>query len=114
MTLNFPACEQKWVRILFTTIPKRWAAKGKSMAGALDVLAWSLLHLALGVHPSTQPDGQSFKEKLRRNLAGTPLPCRGLLAEVRADWRWLKQCLRIPAWSESRGMFPVQGLLGQL
>jgi hypothetical protein len=104
LTFNFPACDQKWVRILFTTIPKRWAAKGKSMAGALHVLAWSLLHLALGVHPSKQPNGQPFKEKFRRKLAGTPLPCRGLLAEVRADWQWLKQCLHIPAWNESRGI----------
>jgi hypothetical protein len=104
LTFNFPACDQKRVRILFTTIPKRWAAKGKSMAGALHVLAWSLLHLALGVHPATQPNGQPFKEKFRRKLAGTPLPCRGPLAEVRADWQWLKQCLHIPAWNEISGI----------
>lgn len=104
LTFNFPACDQKWVRILFTTIPKQWAVKGKSMAGALEVLAWSLLHLALGVHPSTQPNGQPFKEQSRRKLAGTALPCRGLLCEVRADWQWLKQCLHIPAWNESKGI----------
>ena len=65
LTFNFPACDHKWVRIVFTTIPKRWATKGKSMAGALKVLAWSLLHVALGVHPSSQPNGQPF---LRNSL----------------------------------------------
>jgi hypothetical protein len=103
LTFNFPAFDHKWVRILFTTIPTWWAFKGKLMAGALNVLVWSLLHLALGVHPSSQPTGQPFKEQFRIILAGNSLPCRGLLAEVRADWQWLKQCLHIPAWNDRKG-----------
>ena len=95
----------KWLRVLFTCIPKRWAVKQHSMDDILEIFRWSMLHCALGRHPRARHDGSPFlaTEKSRAKKAGMSLP-KAMLLEIRADWAWLKQGLGFPAWNEKSGI----------
>ena len=95
-----------WERVLFAAVPKQFccqcSCKGKHTWDAiLQVFAWSMHCLLLGVHPSLRHDGQPL-DKQRQALASQPLGCKATLLQARGDWPFLKQLFQFPSWNATR------------
>ena len=101
--MNFTAVPDKWrpLRVPLFVIKTRFLQKNVTMDDVFQVLAWSFDALALGCFPRCNHAGQEFSEKFRRKLSGQSLPCRGILTQIRGDWKMLKQMLAFPAHNES-------------
>ena len=109
LTLSFPALpeEHKALRIPLFGLKKHWCATGATMDDVMQVLCWSLEALAVGCWPQTRHDGSPFQKGehfARHTNGGRPLPCKGLLVEIRGDWKMLKDIFRLPQHNENRGM----------
>ena len=107
-SMNFPAAvgPAKAVRVPLTAVPKHMLAKGDdgTFQAICSILLWSFRHLALGIWPRRQHDGSPWPEGSPfSRLGGQALGFAGLLAEIRADWAWVKETLRLPGWREKTG-----------
>ena len=107
ITLSFPGLTGEWknLRIPLTAIPKGWVATNETFDDLLEIVAWSLRHLAAGVHPTARHDGEPWlpSEKHRAPRGGTPMGVQGVLAEVRGDWLMYKEVFHLPGWKETSG-----------
>ncbi len=65
-------------------------------------LHWSLSCLAAGFYPSQRHDGSEFDEhdSWRSPLAGAPLPCKGCILYVKADWAELSTTFGFASWQD--------------
>lgn len=86
-------------------LTKRFMVKNETYDMILEIIVWSLRFCALGVFPSSRHDGEAWmpEDARRRALGGKPLGARALLVELRGDWAFYKQVLRLPGWSENKG-----------
>ena len=93
------------LRVPLCCISKRFVAKQQTMDSILSVVVWSLQACARGKFPSVRHDGSPWKkgEARRASMAGRSLGARPLLVEVRGDWAWYKQVLRLPGWRDRTG-----------
>lgn len=104
-SLNLP-CGSIGMRIPFTSAQKNHLVKHETYNAILEVLSWSLKHLAWGTFPITRHDGTAFDkgETWRSNLGNKLKPAKALLVEVRADWSALKQVFQFPQQNENAGI----------
>ena len=105
VAISFPGNEtMQSMRIPIAGITKRHMLKEDSIDDILEVLAWSFRCLADGHYPSARHDGTVFQSGLddsqRSRLAGKPLAVKGLVTEVRGDWKMYKDVLRLPGWND--------------
>ena len=105
IAISFPGQEMfPTMRIPITGFTKRQMVKDETIDEVLEVIAWSFRCLADGHFPSTRHDGSAFKTKLldsqRAKQAGKTLAVKGLVTEVRGDWKMYKDTLRLPGWAE--------------
>jgi hypothetical protein len=93
------------LRLPITGVINKFVLKAKTLDTILAVVAWSLRCLACGTLPTARHDGGPWlpTDSVRRRQAGLPLGCRGVLAEVRGDWVFYKQCFRFPQHNEREG-----------
>lgn len=73
----------------------------------MEVLAWSFEQLAAQRTPSCRHDGQPWNKsdsRLRKKNADKDVGLAAVLAELRGDWKMLKDSLRFPAWNELGGI----------
>ncbi len=90
-------------RIVFTMCQAAEASKGATVQGELyKVLAWSFEALHGGRRPSSDHTGATFSpNSARGRRAGSPLlthhgePAGANFAEVRGDWRYLKETMHL-------------------
>ena len=104
-TLNLP-CGPFGMRIPFSSAQKNHLVKHETFNAILQVLAWSLKHLAWGTFPTSRHDGTPFaKGEIWRSTLGSKLrPVKALLVEIRADWVALKQVFQFPQQNENAGI----------
>ena len=101
LSMNWPAFVEsgKKTRVPITGLPRHWVAQDKTWDELLSIIAWSFRMLALGTHPTRRHDGKAFKERhIMSKLAGQKMISRGALLEIRADWAFFKESLRLPSW----------------
>ena len=105
-SLNLP-CGTAGMRIPFTSVQKKHLVKHTTYNAVLEILAWSLKHLAFGTLPASRHDGAAFGEGeiFRLHSFGKQFkPVKALLVEVRADWVALKQVFQFPQQNENAGI----------
>ena len=102
-SLNFP-CGNIGMRIPFTSVQKTHLVKHVTYNAILQVLAWSLKHLALGILPTHRHDGTEFGPGELWRLKMSVRPAKALLVEIRADWVALKQLFQFPQQNENAGI----------
>lgn len=107
ISVNFPGLTGKWknLRIPLCSIPKDFVATGETFDDILEIVLWSLEHLALGTNPATRQDGEPWTraDKERAAKAGKPLRAKAALVEVRGDWLMMKEVFHLPGWKEKAG-----------
>ena len=107
VSFNLPGVEGKFknLRIPCTVIPKGWVATGETFDDILELIVWSLQHLALGIHPARRHDKKDWMpgDDVRRARAKSPLRIKACLVEVRGDWLMMKEVFHLPAWNELAG-----------
>ena len=107
-TINLPtSCENSTVRVPFTVMQKDFMlSSGETLDDILEVLCWSLRHLAAGVFPQSRHDARDWQEgdKKRKTLPAQALPVQALLCEIRGDWDFFEQVLKFPAYNRVSGM----------
>ena len=69
------------------------------------IIAWSFQQCALGTMPSCRHDGSQFNctDSKRKKMAKKTFP-KAILAEVKGDWAFYKQCFRYPQQNERGGI----------
>jgi hypothetical protein len=104
-SLNFP-CGTVGMKIPFTSVQKNHLIKHETYQSILQVLAWSLKHLAFGTMPDQRQDGTAFGpgEQWRVRWVRKLKPAKALLVEIRADWAALKQVFQFPQQNENSGI----------
>ena len=90
------------MRIPVTSINKKFVNE-HTMDDICNVVAWSFKQLITGRVPSKGFSGEDFKDLKRQKFAGAVVP-KGVLAEVRADWVFLKTCFKFPQHNELEGI----------
>ena len=51
-----------------------------------NFLTWAFTAFGRGVFPERKHDGSAWPHGLHSDRAGQPMPCRGLLVQIKADW----------------------------
>ena len=66
-----------------------------TMQTLYEILKWSLNALSSGYFPEVDHTGHAFRDKWRQERAGKKLAGGyvGCFAELRGDWKWLKEAL---------------------
>jgi hypothetical protein len=107
ISINFPGLTGEWknLRLPICAIPKDFVATGETFDDILEIVLWSLEHLAVGTNPSTRQDGEPWTpaDKDRRAKAGKPLRVKAVLVEVRGDWLMMKEVFHLPGWKDKGG-----------
>jgi len=100
--VSFPGVsgEKSVVRIPFAVMMQKHCVSENTFDDLLTIFVWSLKFLALGTYPTARHDGQPWllSDKVRSTSAGQALPVRGLLVEIRGDWKCMKEVFRLPGW----------------
>jgi len=107
ITMNLPGLlgHGRNLRIPLAVLPKECVATKETFDDLMEIIVWSLKHLALGKHPVARHDGEPWRpdEGLRKARGGDDIGVRGALVEVRGDWLMMKEIFRLPGWKEKRG-----------
>lgn len=90
------------LRIPIVAINKKFVSKQVTFDDMLSVITWSFQQLASGHMPTHDHMGRPFRSR-RLSLGGKALP-RAVLAEMRADWAFLKSCFKFPQHNELLGV----------
>lgn len=93
------------LRVPLCALNMKYVVVGNTFDDICAILAWSFQQCALGKMPSCRHDGSQFnKTDCKRKLqANTAIP-RAILAEVKGDWAFFKQCFRYPQHNEKGGI----------
>lgn len=106
-TLSLPGLGglHKSLRIPITCINSKYLLRHSSYDDILEAVAWSFKHLLVGCMPASRHDSLPWQKTdvIRRQTAGTKLLCKAILCEVRADWKFMKQCFRFPQHNQVLG-----------
>ena len=91
--------------IPFAVIMATHCISHETLNDLLEIFAWSLKCLALGVFPETRHDSSAFQagEQHRARRAKVKSKVRAILTEVRADRKCLKEVFKLPRWQENAG-----------
>ena len=94
------------MRIPLTCISKKHIMKHNTVDDIMEVLAWSFQQLAAQKTPSCRHDGQPWNQSdsVLRKKPVTDIQLTSVLAELRGDWKMLKDSLRFPGWNEVGGI----------
>ena len=107
-SLNLPGLPPPWhtLRIPLTRFSKKHFAGKQTYDDLMAVFAWSFQQLAAGTWPLARHDGSPWTsaDKKRGKKAGTKLPVRAALVEIRGDWAFMKETFGLPAWNEAGGL----------
>ena len=89
-SINLPGARAPWcnMRLPITGVLRHHIGPD-TMHEICEVVAWSLRACWAGVHPSRRHDGGDLDAK-RAALAGSPLPFRAGLCQLRGDWKMQK------------------------
>ena len=66
------------------------------------IFAWSFKAPAEGKHPSSRADSLPWQadDSWRRQRSGQMLQ-KGILIEIKGDWKQMSQCFAMPYWARS-------------
>ena len=107
VSLNLPGQSGKWapMRLPVTAFPRRRVSEN-TWDDVLSVVAWSLQHAAVGVHPSCRHDGSAWlsSDRLRAKSSGERALARAALVEVRGDWVFFAEVFGFPRHNMSSGI----------
>ena len=92
----------KAMRVLITCVPTRMVTRS-SHDKMLEVIRWSFQAMALGKHPTTDHEGNQLPHHMCKN-AGCDLPFKGVLLEMRGDWKFYNVVLGLPHWRQNNGI----------
>lgn len=93
------------LRIPICGLNRKFVVATHTFDDICSIIAWSFQQCALGTMPSCRHDGSRFDstDAKRKKLANTILP-KAILAEVKGDWAFYKQCFRFPQHNEVSGI----------
>ena len=92
----------KYLRLPLTGVSSKNVST-HTFADVLGVVAWSFQCLASGRFPSHRHDGAPMDSK-RAKMAGQTLGVQGVLAEVKGDWKFMKDNFGFPSWNTNSGI----------
>ena len=92
-------------RIPFAVMMQKHCLSHDTFDDLLAVFCWSLRCLLVGAYPSARHDNTPWEleDRSRAKVSRQALPIRGLLIEIRGDWKCMKDVFRLPGWQESEG-----------
>ena len=91
-------------RFLYTCFPKSFAAGRSTWDALLEVFAWSMKQLMLGLWPGCRHDGRPWQpsDKTRQTYSGRQLGAHAALLQIRGDWAFYKEVFNFPSWRARR------------
>ena len=100
--ISFPGLEppHHTVRIPVCAIPHELVLKEKTFQDIFSIIAWSFQCMAIQFMPNHRHDGSPWcvpEDNWRKQRQGLPLPCPGVLAEVRCDWKCQAEVFGLPS-----------------
>ena len=103
--ISFPGLEppHHTVRIPVCAIPHELVLKEKTFQDIFSIIAWSFQCMAIQFMPNHRHDGSPWcvpEDNWRKQRQGLPLPCPGVLAEVRCDWKCQAEVFGLPSWQQ--------------
>ena len=108
LLINFPGLSgsNKTWRFPVAAVPHEHLSKGSTFEDIFQIMAWSFQQCLLGTMPNTRHDGLQFNstDSWRKKKAGKLLPCKAILAEVRADWKCQSEIFHLPHWNKNDGL----------
>ena len=86
-------------------VPHEHASKHATFEDIFQIMAWSFQQCLIGT-VNTRHDGLQFNstDSCRKKKAGKLLPCKAILAEVRADWTCQGEIFHLPHWNKNDGL----------
>lgn len=108
LSWNLPGAAPPWksLRLPITAVSRK-NVSSETFDALLQVVAWSFQAMASGIYPSRRHDGTLFEtpsDTARRKMAGQPLGHRAVLAEIRGDWKFMKEVFKFPGWNSQSGI----------
>jgi hypothetical protein len=107
-TMCLPGLDRKDENLRFPLIalPHHNVVKHSTMDDIATVLAWSFQCLTSGKFPACRHDGAPWTkaDAKRSKQGGGPLGIRGLVVDIRGDWKFFKECFRLPQHNENSGI----------
>ena len=90
------------LRLPFAVMMAKHCVAEETFDDLLEILVWSLRCFVEGRHPARRHDNQDWRSSDRKRAAqaGKSLGIRGVLTEIRGDWKCLKEVFRLPGWQE--------------
>jgi hypothetical protein len=94
------------LRFPLIALPHKHVAKHSTMDDITAVLSWSFQCLTSGVFPACRHDGAPWAktDAKRKKNGGCALGIRGLVVDIRGDWKFFKECFRLPQHNENSGI----------
>ena len=92
------------MRVLFCALPSSLFVPN-TMHALMEVWTWSMTCLFQGQYPTTRHNGDPWHsdDGDRAKLADQPLKIKGILCEVRGDWKFFKAAFDLPGWHPGGG-----------
>ena len=103
ITVNLLASRHSQLRVPLTCVDAKFIAGPETTQATLEVLAWSLQHLVLGMQPALRHDGAPFEEPFRLTRIGKSL-CKAVVVMMRGDWDWNVKWYGCPMHNVKVGM----------
>ena len=108
LLINFPGLSEsnKTWRFPVAAVPHEHVSKRATFEDIFQIMAWSFQQCLLGTMPNMRHDGTQFNstDSWRKKRAGKLLPCKAILAEVRADWKCQSEIFHLPHWNKNDGL----------
>lgn len=108
-SLNLPGQSgvYKTLRLPITALSRKQVTEN-TWTDVMEVIAWSMRHLANGTRPTTRHDcaewRQSDSKRAKQAHTAPELPVRAALVEVRGDWKMFGEIFHFPKWNTSAGI----------
>ena len=110
VSLLFPGATGKYKNL---RIPVTAFSKDRAGPNTFDdifaVIQWSLQQLAVKMWPASRHDGTAFTQsdtwRSRMRSKAVSLPLGGVLCQIKADWKCMKEVLKLPGWQDDEICF---------
>ena len=102
LNLPEPTGDLKRLRLPLTGLSSKNVSTNV-LADVLGVVAWSFQCLAWTISVASTREGAPMDSK-RAKIAGQTLGVQGVLAEVRGDWKFMKDTVGFPGWNTNSGI----------
>eukprot|EP00959_Pyramimonas_sp_CCMP1952_P391318 8200677-Pyramimonas_sp.AAC.1 len=104
--ISLPGQSGEWgnLRLPLTALLKRPIGE-HAMDDVCDVIAYRFRWSGLGKHPPSRHDNKAWpsSDMKRKCTVGQALPFKAALAQMRGDWKLLKELFKLPRWGEKAG-----------